>query len=68
MTGERIEKENILSPGGDDMNKITLTCKDSGKFFHGCIDCKHYKKCTYFGKNETKEINNEKSNSNKKAN
>ena len=35
-----------------------LICKDSGKFFHDCIDCEHYKECTYFDKNKTKEMKN----------
>lgn len=34
------------------MKKITLTCKDSGKFFHDCDDCKYYDSCNYFDKNK----------------
>jgi len=29
------------------MTKITLTCKDPGKFFHDCKDCEHYGGCDY---------------------
>ena len=32
------------------MKRITLTCKDSGKFFHDCKGCNHYNKCNYLDK------------------
>ncbi len=34
------------------MERISLTCKDSGKFFHDCEDCEHYDSCDYFNKNK----------------
>ena len=34
------------------MKRITLTCKDSSKFFHDCEDCEHYNDCDYFDKNK----------------
>ena len=37
------------------MKKISLTCKDSGKFFHDCVGCNHYKKCDYFGKKKLRD-------------
>ena len=32
------------------MKRITLACKDPGKWFHDCKDCEHYEKCDYFQK------------------
>ncbi len=49
------------------MKKITLTCKDSGKFFHDCVGCNHYNRCDYFGKNKRRN-KDEKNKSNKQAN
>ncbi len=38
------------------MKRISLTCKDSGKFFHDCKDCEHYDDCDYFNKKEKVRI------------
>lgn len=38
------------------MKKISLTCKDPGKFFHDCKDCEHYDDCDYFDKKEKVRI------------
>ena len=35
--------------------KITLTCKDPGRFFHSCEGCKFYDECDYFNKIERKK-------------
>ncbi len=37
------------------MKRITLTCKDSGKWAHDCKDCGHYEKCDFFNKAERKK-------------
>ena len=44
------------------MDKITLICKDSSKFFHDCEDCDHYNGCTYFQKNKQLEDDMKKRN------
>ena len=44
------------------MKRITLTCKDSGKFFHDCEDCEHYDGCDYFQKNKQLEVDMKKRN------
>lgn len=50
------------------MKRIALTCKDSGKWFHDCIDCEHYDTCDYFQKNKSREIKDEKKELHKQTN
>jgi len=44
------------------MKKTTLMCKDSSKFFHDCVDCRYYKKCTFFDKNKQWEKDTKRKN------
>ena len=37
------------------MKRITLTCKDSGKYFHNCEGCNYYDNCDYFDKPKRKK-------------